>query len=126
MAEQRELTEAEKEALVPGVRFVDGAAGRRPRVMGPHGGLEVWVIVDIYHQEGDRREAIREVFPHLTEEGVDAGLHYYALFSEEIDAWIERNYSWTPASIERLNERHGVTRRSQTVASAPGAPERSE
>jgi uncharacterized protein (DUF433 family) len=118
VATERALTEAEKMALVPGVEFVTNPAGRRPRLVGD---LEIWEVIDTYHQCGDRRDAIRELFPHLSEQQVDTALAYYARFTDEIDAWIDHNYSWTPADIEALNEELGVARRFRTAPSAQDA-----
>ena len=119
MATEHALSEEQKMALVPGVEFVMNPAGRRPRLVGD---MEIWEVIDTHHQCGDRREAIREIFPHLSEQQVDTALAYYRLFADEIDAWIDHNYSWTPEDIEALNEKLGVTKRSRTAASTPDAP----
>src|SRR5579875_3668725 len=118
--EQQSLTEAEKLALAPGIVFVTGPAGRRARIadVGP----DVWEVILTYHQCDDRPEIVREVFPHLSMAQIEAALRYYRLFPDEIDEWIERNTSWTPEDIERLNERVGVAKPSRRAATAPNVP----
>ena len=105
MATKRALSEAEKMALVPGVEFVANPAGRRPRLVGD---MEIWEVIDTYHQCNDQREGIREVFPYLKEEQVETALAYYALFTDEIDTWIEHNNAWTPAEIDAFNQEMDV------------------
>jgi hypothetical protein len=72
----------------PLVRFVDGPAGRRARVVGTGG--DVWELVAaVKDNDGD----IAGTAAHL---GMSIGLvqaavTYYGAFASEIDEWISRN-----------------------------------
>jgi uncharacterized protein (DUF433 family) len=71
----------------PGIRFVDGALGRRPAVAGT--GLDVWEIVETVRVNGDSIEeaaAYLEVDPSV----VRVAVGYYGSNREEIDAFVER------------------------------------
>lgn len=75
----------------PGIVFRDGIAGRRPALAD---GPQVWTLVSVWSDiDGTDEERINKtaewlsVLPHQVREG----LHYYAEFKDEIDAWIERN-----------------------------------
>lgn len=72
----------------PGVTFRDGPGGRRAAlVVGP----DVWELVMFLREIDERGEAAlaaaAEVFA-VPDTAVHMGLHYYAAFAAEIDAWI--------------------------------------
>jgi uncharacterized protein (DUF433 family) len=72
----------------PLVRFVDGPAGRRARLVGT--GLDVWEIISVVRDnDGDVHAAsdYLEVALGLTQ----AAVTYYGAYAEEIDEWIELN-----------------------------------
>ena len=72
----------------PLVRFADGPAGRRARLVGT--GKDVWeIIATAKDNNGDASEAARylEIPPGL----VQAAITYYGAYKEEIDEWIELN-----------------------------------
>jgi len=72
----------------PLVRFGDGPAGRRARLVGS--GLDVWeAIVVVRDNDGDARAAAEylEIPPAL----VSAAVAYYGAYRDEIDEWIELN-----------------------------------
>lgn len=72
----------------PLVRFVDGPAGRRPRLLGT--GLDAWeVIATVRDNDNDMDRAAE--YLELTMGQVQATVNYYGAYSEEIDAWIARN-----------------------------------
>jgi uncharacterized protein (DUF433 family) len=72
----------------PLVRFVDGPAGRRARLVGT--GSDVWeVIAAVKDNEGDIAETADHL--HLRLGLVQAAVAYYGAFVGEIDEWIKRN-----------------------------------
>ena len=72
----------------PLVRFADGPAGRRARLLGA--GLDIWeVIAAVRDNENDLRLAAEHLELHLGL--IQAAVSYYGAFAEEIDGWIVRN-----------------------------------
>jgi hypothetical protein len=72
----------------PLVRFVDGPAGRRARLVGT--GKDVWEVVAVVREnDGDVRAAsdYLELPLGLTQ----AAVTYYGGYPDEIDEWIELN-----------------------------------
>lgn len=72
----------------PLVRFVDGPAGRRARLVGS--GLDVWeVIAAVRDNDGDIAETAS--FLQIPLGLIQAAAAYYGAFVGEIDGWIARN-----------------------------------
>jgi hypothetical protein len=72
----------------PLVRFVDGRAGRRARLVGT--GSDVWeVIAAVKDNDGDVAATAEHLQVALGL--VQAAVAYYGAFEAEIDEWIERN-----------------------------------
>ena len=72
----------------PLVRFVDGPAGRRARLVGT--GSDVWeVIAAVKDNDGDVAETAEHL--RLSLGLVQAAVTYYGAFVGEIDDWIKRN-----------------------------------
>ena len=72
----------------PLVRFADGPAGRRARLVGT--GKDVWeVIATVQDNSGDSTEAAR--YLEIPLGLVQAAITYYGAYREEIDEWIELN-----------------------------------
>lgn len=72
----------------PLVRFVDGPAGRRARLVGT--GSDVWeAIAAVKDNDGDVVETAEHLQMPLGL--VQAAVLYYGAFPDEIDEWIERN-----------------------------------
>lgn len=72
----------------PLVRFVEGPAGRRARLVGT--GIDVWeVVAAVRDSDGDVRETA--AYLELPVGPVQAAVAYYGAFRDEIDGWIERN-----------------------------------
>lgn len=72
----------------PLVRFVDGLAGRRARLVGT--GSDVWEVIAAVKDNGgdtDTTAAHLAMAPGM----VQAAVAYYGAFAAEIDGWIERN-----------------------------------
>ena len=72
----------------PLVRFVDGVAGRRARLVGT--GMDVWQVIAIVRDNnGDARTAADYLEVPLGL--VQAAVTYYGAYADEIDEWIELN-----------------------------------
>ncbi len=72
----------------PLVRFVDGPAGRRAKLVGT--GADVWeVIATVRDNDGDVREAAD--YLQMSLGLVQAAVTYYGAYPQEIDEWIELN-----------------------------------
>src|SRR6266568_5263030 len=72
----------------PLVRFADGPAGRRARLVGT--GKDVWeVIATVRDNGGDIAEAAR--YLEIPLGLVQAAVTYYGAYTDEIDQWIEVN-----------------------------------
>src|SRR5215207_10925938 len=70
----------------PLVRFMDGPAGRRARLVGT--GADVWeAIAAVKDNDGDVAEAARHLQMPLGL--VQAAVTYYGAFPAEVDEWIE-------------------------------------
>jgi uncharacterized protein (DUF433 family) len=72
----------------PLVRFADGPAGRRPRLLGS--GLDVWeAIATVRDNDGDLAAAAG--YLEIPLGLVQAAVAYYGQHQAEIDEWIELN-----------------------------------
>lgn len=85
---QRYVEEGLRADEHPLVRFVDGPAGRRARLIGT--GCDVWeVVAAVRDNDGDVAETAE--FLALPLGVVQAAVAYYGDYPEEIDGWISRN-----------------------------------
>jgi uncharacterized protein (DUF433 family) len=72
----------------PLVRFADGPAGRRARLVGT--GKDVWeVIATVRDNNGDLGETAH--YLHMPLGLVQAAVAYYGAYTDEIDQWIDSN-----------------------------------
>jgi uncharacterized protein (DUF433 family) len=72
----------------PLIRFADGPAGRRARLVGT--GKDVWeIIAAVRDNDGDAAETAR--YLEIPLGLVQAAISYYGAYREEIDQWIEVN-----------------------------------
>jgi uncharacterized protein (DUF433 family) len=72
----------------PLVRFVDGPAGRRARLVGT--GKDVWEVVAVVREnDGDVRAA--SDYLELPLGLAQAAVTYYGAYADEVDGWIELN-----------------------------------
>lgn len=72
----------------PLIRFAEGPAGRRARLLGT--GKDVWeVIATVRDNDGDLGEATRYLELPLGQ--VQAAVSYYGAYPDEIDQWIDLN-----------------------------------
>ena len=91
------LSEVEKMRRVPGIVFVDGAAGRRARIAGT--GLDVFEVIDALRSCWGDRAALARAFETLTPQQLQAAYDYYEAFPEEIDARLAADDQITPAYL---------------------------
>lgn len=85
---QRYVEEGLRTDEHPLIRFVDGPAGRRPRLLGT--GLDVWEAIWVVRDnDGDEREAAE--YLQIPLGLVQAAVAYYGAYRDEIDEWIELN-----------------------------------
>src|SRR5579859_723178 len=68
------LDEAVKMRRVPGIAFADEPTGRVARLAGT--GIEVWEIVQVFRDEDENWDRLREGFHWLTESQLRAALAY--------------------------------------------------
>jgi uncharacterized protein (DUF433 family) len=72
----------------PLVRFAEGPAGRRARILGT--GKDVWEVIAVVRDNGgDDAEAARYLEMPLGL--VQAAVTYYGAYPDEIDQWIDLN-----------------------------------
>lgn len=72
----------------PLVRFADGPAGRRPRLVGS--GLDVWEVIAVVRDNGGDVRAAAD-YLELPLGLVQAAVTYYGAYADEIDDWIAAN-----------------------------------
>ncbi len=70
------------------VHYVDGASGRRARLVGS--GLDVWEVVSVVKDNGGDIASTAN-YLGLAHGLVQAAVAYYGAFADEIDEWIEIN-----------------------------------
>ncbi len=87
----------------PGIRFVDGPAGRRAALIG---GPDVWEAIAIAKAFDFDRDRIVEAYPWYSGDRLDAAADYYEAFGREIEAALERNER-AAADLERELEMLG-------------------
>jgi uncharacterized protein (DUF433 family) len=72
----------------PLVRFAEGPAGRRARILGT--GKDVWEVIAVVRDNGgDVAEAAR--YLEMSLGLVQAAVIYYGAYPDEIDQWIDLN-----------------------------------
>ncbi|MGH2894777.1 MAG: hypothetical protein ACRDPM_16155 [Solirubrobacteraceae bacterium] len=85
---QRYVEEGLRTDEHPLIRFVDGPAGRRPRLLGT--GLDVWEAISVVRDNnGDEREAAE--YLEIPLGLIQAPVAYYGAYRDEIDERIELN-----------------------------------
>ena len=86
----RFLEEGLRMAEHPGIVFRDGAAGRRPGLAGHR--LDVWEVIEtVLNEGGDARAA--SAYLSVTPSAVATAVDYYVDYKDEVDHWIQRNWS---------------------------------
>lgn len=82
----------------PLIRFRDGAAGRRPALVGTR--LDVWKVIETLRQNVNSIEQTAE-YLDLPAEHIRACMSYYADYQAEIDDWAERERELAEREEER-------------------------
>ncbi len=94
----------------PGIRFVDGPAGRRATLVD---GPDVWEVVETARAFEFDIAAIVDAYPWLSAEKLEAAKSYADSFPDEIDALIRDNRYVAESLSEELDlvvrERRGAT-----------------
>src|SRR4051812_30299818 len=85
---QRYIEEGLRMDEHPLVRFVDGPAGRRARLVGT--GKDVWEVVEVV-RDNDGDLAAAADYLEVPLGLIQAAATYYGAFTDEIDELIERN-----------------------------------
>src|SRR5579859_1223559 len=99
------LDEAVRMRRVPGISFADEPAGRTARIAGT--GIEVWEVVQVYRDENESWNRLREGFHWLTENQLRTALAYATAFPADIEERLEREDQLT---IEKIWERYPFTK----------------
>jgi uncharacterized protein (DUF433 family) len=86
----------------PLIYFRDGDAGRRPALLGTR--LDVADVVTTIRQNGNSAQEAAD-YLEVPIEHVEACVHYYADYKDEIDAWIERSHAIAERERERWQRR---------------------
>lgn len=77
------IEEGLRQRRCPGIVFSDGPTGRRATLAGC--GVDVWEVVRVFGACAGDVEALVRALPHLSRRQVDAALHYYRCYPQEID-----------------------------------------
>jgi uncharacterized protein (DUF433 family) len=85
---ERYIDEGLRRDRHPGIVFVDGPSGRRPKVEGT--GLDVWEVIETFKLERGSVKSTAAYF-EIPERYVQAAARYYADYRQEIDFWIAEN-----------------------------------
>lgn len=100
---ERYIEEGMRREEHPLIFFREGAAGRRPALLGTR--LDVADVIEtVHHNEGSVEQAAE--YLEIPREQVDACVGYYADYRDEIDAWLQR----ARAAAQRRRE-HAERRR---------------
>jgi uncharacterized protein (DUF433 family) len=86
----------------PLIYFRDGAAGRRPALLGTR--LDVADVIETIRQNDNSVEQTA-AYLELPVDWVEACLRYYADYREEIDDWIDRSRAIAEREEERWRRR---------------------
>lgn len=101
MMSELPVSEAERRRRVPGIEFAGEPGSRYARIAGT--GIKVWLLMHAYCVSGENLQHLREAYPHLTEEQIQAGLAYGAEFPAEIEARIALNNAFDIEQFWREN-----------------------
>jgi uncharacterized protein (DUF433 family) len=80
---QTTLEEGIRMRRCPGIIFTNGPAGRRATVAGT--GIDVWEVVRVSKSVGGNFKATSRALSQLSRPQIDSVLHYYRLYTQEID-----------------------------------------
>lgn len=89
----------------PLIYFREGAAGRRPTLVGTR--LDVATVISTVRQNDNSVEEAAD-YLRLPVSHVEACARYYLAYQDEIDAWIERDEAEAEAAEASWRKRHEV------------------
>jgi uncharacterized protein (DUF433 family) len=89
----------------PLIYFREGAAGRRPALMGTR--LDVATVVSTIRQNDNSAEAAAD-YLRLQLPLIEACVRYYVDYQDEIDAWIARDEAEAEAAEISWRKRHEI------------------
>jgi len=87
------ITEAVKMRKCPGIVFVEGPAGRRPRIEGT--GIDVWELISAYQELDNDITALKDAFHWLTDRQIMAAIGYAKIYPDGIEMFIKKNRAWS-------------------------------
>lgn len=102
---ERYVEEGLRMAEHPPIYFRDGAAGRRPALMGTR--LDVATVISTVKQNDNSVEEAAD-YLRLPLSLVEACVRYYVDYQDEIDAWIERDEEAAEAAEISWRKRHEI------------------
>ncbi|MGH7407324.1 MAG: hypothetical protein ACREKF_04880 [Candidatus Methylomirabilales bacterium] len=82
------IEEGLRQRRCPGVVFTDGPTGRRATVAGS--GIDVWEAIRLYKACKEDVETLARALPQLSRRQLDAALHYYRCYPQEIEERLAR------------------------------------
>ena len=77
------IEESLRQRRCPGIIFAEGPTGRRATVAGS--GIDVWEVIRVFKACDEDVAALAQAFPQLSRRQLDAAIHYYRCYSEEIE-----------------------------------------
>lgn len=94
------IEESLRQRRCPGILFTDGPAGRRATVAGS--GIDVWEVIRVFKACGEDLEALAQTYPHLSRRQLEAALHYYRRYPQEVDDRLAQEERAEAELAERL------------------------
>ncbi len=82
------IEEGLRQRRCPGIVFTDGPTGRRATVAGT--GIDVWEVIRVHNACGNDLEALAQALPHLSRRQLEAALHYFRCYPQEIEERLTR------------------------------------
>jgi uncharacterized protein (DUF433 family) len=87
----------------PLIGFRDGAAGRRPALLGTR--LDVWQVIETIRQNDNSVEEAAD-YLELPVKQIEACAAYYAEYQREVDAWTARMHRTAEQAERAWRRRH--------------------
>ena len=77
------IEESLRQRRCPGILFAEGPTGRRATLAGS--GIDVWEVVRVFKACGEDLQALARAFPQLSRRQLEAALHYYRCYPQEVE-----------------------------------------
>lgn len=104
---QRYVEEGLRMDEYPLIRFAEGPAGRRARLVGT--GKDVWEVIAIV-RENDGDTAAAALYLEIPLGLIQAAVSYYGAYPDEIDQWITLNEQDAAAAHAAFTAGHAAVR----------------